>query len=178
MLVMCFYNTRWQLAAYWRTFYSSLCSNDLVVPLTNVKAITQSRFCAHYACTFDITTSLLMSRGSSWNAQTLEDVAKAWIAATCHHIVRIDQTMGRFATTFQSAFMSRAAEDLVVNKRYTLRSAKSVKFWFDTISTETQKFQKPLHIVVSCNPAGTKDGQVLFMTIAIHVGRIDKISYD
>lgn len=119
-----------------------------------------------------------MGRGSSWNAEELEDVAKAWITASSDPVVGIDQTATRFANTIYSSFIERAPDDPLTKERYRLRSAKSVKLRFDTIAADIQKFQKSLRLVHSCSPTGTTDQQVLSMAIAIHVGKINRMSYE
>lgn len=48
----------------------------------------------------------------------------------------------------------------------------------DSVATEVQKLQKSLRLVSACKPSGMSENQILSMKIALHVGKIDKMSYD
>ena len=118
-----------------------------------------------------------MRRGANWTTDDLCDLSRAWITASCDPVVDIDQSAERFSATLHSAFVARAGNDDEKKQRYEGRSAKLVKLRFEC-AAYVQKFQKSLLLITSSNPTGITDKELISMAIAVHVGKIHKMSYD
>lgn len=104
--------------------------------------------------------------------------SKDWLTESADPIVGIDQTALLFATTLRKAFLDSESHDEAMEARYDARSPMSANARFENISSEIKKFQRSLPLVMSSNPTQTTEAQVLSLAIAIHVGKIKKMSYD
>lgn len=65
-----------------------------------------------------------------------------------------------------------------MDKTYGGRSQKSVWPSFDEVATDIQKFRDALRRVKACNPIGVTEVEILSMSIAVHLGKRDTMSYE
>lgn len=118
-----------------------------------------------------------MGRGCGWTDVELGHVARAWVYASEDPIVGIDQTAGRFRSTMFQKFKEMAPVGSN-EKTYGGRTPKSVRAKFDEISADVQKFRSAIKRVQSCNPTGVTINEIISMSIAVHLGKRDSMSYE
>lgn len=118
-----------------------------------------------------------MGRGCGWTDVELAHLARAWVYATEDPIVGIDQTAGRFRATMFQKFKDMAPDD-AHEKTYGGRTPKSVRAKVDEVAADVQKFRNSMKRVKSCNPTGVNISEILSMSIAVHLGKRDTMSYE
>lgn len=119
-----------------------------------------------------------MGRGATWCPEELGDLASSWMAASEDPVVGIDQTAARLKHTLHREFLSRSPKDKDGNRIYETRSEKSCKVKVGEVFADVQKFRRCLRTVNISEPTGVTLDQILSMAIAIHVGKLSKMSYD
>jgi len=120
-----------------------------------------------------------MGRGKDWKPDEMVVLAKAWIAVSNDPIVGIGQKGAVFWGKVKAKFdeLSPAEHEAGLFKDRTLSSTKS--FWNDQLHPEANKFQDRLTRVLAAKLTGNlTEQQKINIAVALHVGQIDKPSYD
>lgn len=118
-----------------------------------------------------------MGRGCGWSDAEIAHIVRAWVYASEDPVTGIDQTAGRFKSTMFEKFKELGPND-VHDKRYGGRSAKSARAKFEEVAADVQKFRDAILRVRASNPTGVTEDEVLSMSIAVHFGKRDKMSYE
>lgn len=123
-----------------------------------------------------------MGKGKIWKAEENQHLAEAWISTSEEvgetKLKGTDQTESEFWSKVMVKFKSKCPVDKpdgIYHERGPPRTLQN--HWRDHISRDVKKFNKSLSKVFRSNPTGCSEQNKINMAVAIHLGKIDAMSY-
>ena len=121
-----------------------------------------------------------MPKGKKWTEEEFATLAQAWIQTSEEVDQKVLKGTGQTLTAYWEKVLKRfkmlAPAD--PEGRYHLRGLLPVmNQWKDLLSRNVKKFNKCLVRVLKAKPTGVTEDQKVNMAIAIHLGKIDTMSY-
>ena len=121
-----------------------------------------------------------MPKGKKWTDEEYATLAQAWIQTSEEVDQKVLKGTGQTLTAFWQKVLERF-ESLAPadpDGHYHLRGLVPVmNQWKDLLSRNVKKFNKCLVRVLKAKPTGVTEDQKVNIAIAIHLGKIDTMSY-